>query len=143
MDLGYKLLELRRRSNYSQKQVAELLEVSQSTYCDWESNTSKPKINNIVKIAQLYNLDINELIDSNLNVNIVNSPNTISNSPNSKVETPEALIRLAEGLDRLTMLIEKLVENYKKYIFSFSKTERPALVWKYLLLEPATERLLL
>lgn len=114
MDLGYKLLEERRKFNYSQKQVAELLDVSQSTYCDWESNTSKPKTENLAKIAQLYNLDINELIDSNPSVNIVNSPNTISNSPNSKIETPEALMRLTESLEKLTILVEKLAENYRK-----------------------------
>lgn len=43
MSLGTILLKNRREKNYSQKQAADLLEVSQSTYCDWESDTSFPK----------------------------------------------------------------------------------------------------
>lgn len=108
MSLGTILLKNRREKNYSQKQAADLLEVSQSTYCDWESDTSFPKTENLVKISQLYNIEINELLPKG-DINVVNSPNasTINNSPNSKIETPEALLKVAEGLDKLITLVEK------------------------------------
>ncbi len=115
MSIGTTLLKHRKIKNYSQKQVADLLEVSQSTYCDWESDTATPKTDNILKIAKLYDLDINELLNSDKSINIVNSPNAtnINNSPNSKVETPEALLKIAENIERLIMVIEKIVEDKK------------------------------
>ena len=108
MDISHVLLKERGKRNYSQQQVAELLEVSQSTYCDWESGNSHPKVENLLKIAQLFELDLNELLNPS-GVNIVNSPNTISNSPHSKVETPEALMRIAENLEKLILVIEKMM----------------------------------
>ncbi|WP_438265564.1 helix-turn-helix transcriptional regulator [Chryseobacterium edaphi] len=36
--IGKKLLEYRYQDNFSQQKIAELLEISQSTYCDWESD---------------------------------------------------------------------------------------------------------
>lgn len=110
MSLGTTLLKHRKRKNYSQQQVADLLEISQSTYCDWESDTSYPKTENLLKIAQLYEIDLNELLNTDKSLNIVNSPNSINNSPNSKVETPEALLKVAEGLDKLITLVEKMLE---------------------------------
>lgn len=112
MSLGTILLKNRREKNYSQKQAADLLEVSQSTYCDWESDTSFPKTENLVKISQLYNIEINELLPKG-DINVVNSPNasTINNSPNSKIETPEALLKVAEGLDKLITLVEKMLQK--------------------------------
>jgi|UPI00068E31BF transcriptional regulator with XRE-family HTH domain len=110
MSLGTTLLKHRRKNNYSQKQVADLLEVSQSTYCDWESDTSFPKTENIVKISQLYEIEISELLPTG-NINVVNSPSSITNSPNSKVETPEALLKVAEGLDKLITLMEKMLQK--------------------------------
>ena len=90
--------------------MADLLDVSQSTYCDWESGSSIPKTENLVKVASLFEIEINEIMDllNPQKVNIVNSPNTISNSPNSKIETTEALVRIAENIEKLVFLIEKI-----------------------------------
>jgi transcriptional regulator with XRE-family HTH domain len=114
MNLGSTLLKHRRRNNYSQKEVANLLEVSQSTYCDWESNTSYPKTENLVKISQLYEIEITELLSEG-NINVVNSPNTMNiNSPNARVETPEALLKVADGLEKLIILVEKIFNEKKQ-----------------------------
>lgn len=115
MSLGTTLLKHRKRHHYSQQQVADLLEISQSTYCDWESDTTTPKTENILKIANLYDLDVNELLYPDKSVNIVNSPNAVglNNSPNAKIETPEALLKVAEGLDKLIAIMEKMLDEKK------------------------------
>jgi len=125
MSLGTILLKHRRKHNYSQKQAADLLEVSQSTYCDWESDTSFPKTENLVKISQLYEIELSELLPKG-DINVVNSPNSVNNSPssvespnsllninspNSKIETHEALLKVAEGLDKLITLVEKMLQK--------------------------------
>lgn len=113
MKIGNKLREYRYKGNYSQQEIAEFLDVSQSTYCNWESDTIFPKAENLIKIAKFYNIDINELLFSEIPISIVNSPNTINNSPNSKVETSEALIKISEGLEKLILVFEKLIDNKK------------------------------
>lgn len=115
MEIGKKLREYRYRNNYSQQKVAELLDISQSTYCDWESDRSFPKAENLSKVAKLYDVDINDLLESENPINIVNSPNaiTLSNSPNVKIEVAEALLKVSEGLDKLIMVIGKMIEDKK------------------------------
>ena len=48
MSFGTKLLKLRKEANLTQPEIAHKLEVSQSTYCDWESNTKKPSFDNLI-----------------------------------------------------------------------------------------------
>lgn len=113
MTLGKKLINYRRKNNYTQQQIADFLEVSQSTYCDWESDSTYPKVDNLIKISKFYDVDLNELVSTEDKVNIINSPNSIANSPNSTVETPEAILKVVESLDKLTILIEKMLNDKK------------------------------
>ncbi|GHU71121.1 hypothetical protein FACS189413_12440 [Bacteroidia bacterium] len=106
MSLDIILREQREKLNFTQQQASDLLED-----CDWERDTVVPRTDNLVKISQKFDIDINTLLNILPNVNIVNSPNTISNSPHSKVETPEALLRLTDSLEKLTLLIEKIVQK--------------------------------
>ena len=42
MTLGDKLAKLRKENNYTQEQLAEILEVSRQTISKWESDTTYP-----------------------------------------------------------------------------------------------------
>ena len=110
MSLSEILTNKRKEYKYSQKQVSDLLQVSQSTYCDWETGQVMPKIENLIKISKLYDMEIGELLEINANFNIINSPNSINlhKSPNSKIETSEAILKVADSLDKLAALIEKM-----------------------------------
>jgi transcriptional regulator with XRE-family HTH domain len=111
MTLGKKLLEL--RGNIKQSQVAYDLEIAQSTYSDWENDISTPKRENLVKLANYFNVDVNELLDEVYNVNITNKKNAIAlvNSPNSKINSTEAILKISESLEKLTFLVEKLIDK--------------------------------
>ncbi|SHE94754.1 helix-turn-helix domain-containing protein [Chryseobacterium takakiae] len=78
MSLGTKLRELRTGRNLSQTQVAMELDVSQTAYGKWESDQSKPGLDNLLKISEFYETDIYDLLenkDGNHNFN-----NTYDNS---------------------------------------------------------------
>ena len=111
MSLGKKLLEL--RGNKKQEQVAYDLEIAQSTYCDWENNISTPKRDNLLKLAQYYNIEVNELEDEIYNVKINNKKNAIAlvNSSNNTLNSTEAILKIAESLEKLTALVEKIIAD--------------------------------
>ncbi len=119
MSLGTKLIKYKHSKGYSQRQVADLLGVAQSTYSDWESDKSKPKPHNYLKIAELYDIDLKELMSDTPNITMGdnNSYNSITNvidSPNLKMESNAAILKLADGLDKLVLLVEKLIEKTGK-----------------------------
>lgn len=115
MTLGEKLYNLRTDKDLKQEQVAYELEIVQSTYSDWENDVSKPKKENLRKIADYFKVDIKELVEDIYNISIQNEENAIAlvNSPNSKINSTEAIIKIADNLEKLILLVEKLIEIKK------------------------------
>lgn len=67
MDLGNNLFQARKRAGLSQEQVAEKLGVSRQTISKWETDESVPDIYQSKKLAKIYSLTLDELIEFDLN----------------------------------------------------------------------------
>lgn len=59
--MKYSLKELRARKNESQAVVAEALGISNQTYCAWEKDISKVAIGKVVKLAEHFGVELNEI----------------------------------------------------------------------------------
>lgn len=87
MTFGTKLQKLRIEKNMSQKEISNILEVSQTIYGKWESGIFFPTYKNLKKIAAFYLVDIESLTDNKKNLNCSqksNIFNKISNVNSSK-----------------------------------------------------------
>lgn len=62
MDLAERLQDLRKKANYSQEQVAELLGISRQAVSKWESGQGKPELDNIIKLTEIYNVSADYII---------------------------------------------------------------------------------
>ena len=51
--------ELRLEKKYNQTHVANVLQVAQTTYSDYENGRVRIPINHIVELARFYNVDLN------------------------------------------------------------------------------------
>ena len=61
-NIGQNLITLRQLHKYSQEDVAEQIGVSRQAVAKWESGESVPDIVNCDALAQLYNVELNDLI---------------------------------------------------------------------------------
>ena len=61
-DLGIKLRELRIKKKWTQKRVANWLNVTESAICKYESNLSVPSIDVLRSYAALFNVSMDELL---------------------------------------------------------------------------------
>lgn len=68
MSLGSSLFQGRKQSGMSQEAVAEKLGVSRQTVSKWETNETLPDIRQAKRLAMLYGLTLDELIDFDLDV---------------------------------------------------------------------------
>lgn len=68
MSLGNSLYKARKKSGLSQENVAEKLGVSRQTVSKWETNETLPDIQQAKKMAQLYHLTLDELIDFDIEI---------------------------------------------------------------------------
>lgn len=61
MELGKKLSELRRKKGISQEKLAEMLDVSRQAVTKWESGKSNPDTENLILIAEIFDVSLDEL----------------------------------------------------------------------------------
>lgn len=57
-----RLLDYRKANGYSQEELAEKLGVSRQAISNWERNESNPDTDNLIALAKLYNISIDELL---------------------------------------------------------------------------------
>lgn len=68
MNLGNSLYTARKKSGLSQEDVANKLGVSRQTISKWETNETLPDICQSKRMAQLYHLSLDELIDFDMDI---------------------------------------------------------------------------
>ena len=68
MVLGNNLFHARKRRGFSQEDVAQSLGVSRQTVSKWETGETVPDIRQSKKMAALYNISLDELIDFDLDI---------------------------------------------------------------------------
>lgn len=64
MDFGNYLYQLRKDNNLTQRFVAYQLDVSDKAVSKWEMGKSKPDLDKLKLLSTLYNVPLNELLDS-------------------------------------------------------------------------------
>lgn len=60
---GKRLQELRKEHNLTQKQMAELLIVAESTYANWEQGRREPNLLYLLSISRTFRISLDELFD--------------------------------------------------------------------------------
>lgn len=66
MNLGNKIIKLRKKEKLSQEQLADKLGITRQTISNWELNITKPDITQVKKLSEVFNVSIDDLLDNNL-----------------------------------------------------------------------------
>ncbi|MBD8847946.1 helix-turn-helix transcriptional regulator [Bacillus megaterium] len=62
MELGEQLKSLREEKNMSREELAQRMNVSRQAIYKWETNKGYPDIENLIKLSDLYEITLDELI---------------------------------------------------------------------------------
>lgn len=62
VEIAQRLAELRREKGYSQEELAERLGLSRQAVSKWERAESSPDTGNLVALAKLYGVTLDELL---------------------------------------------------------------------------------
>ena len=80
--IGEKIAYYRMKAGMSQEKVAECLEVSRQAVTKWEGDVSKPSSDNLIKLAKLFDVDVEVLLGNKEdNTSTTADDVTISNAP--------------------------------------------------------------
>ena len=66
MDLGNKILKLRKEKGYSQEELAEKLDVTRQTISNWELGSTQPNPEQLKGLSKILNVSIDELLDNDI-----------------------------------------------------------------------------
>ena len=100
-------------------QVAQELDVSQTAYNKWESDQSKPGIDNLLKISQFYETDLYELLEDQVGDNIFHN-NSFENASICGIGGKHSSLNNY-------LISERLVEQYEARIKAL---EEQVAFWK-------------
>lgn len=67
MKLGKKIAMLRKKEKITQEKMADKLGISRQTISNWELDVTKPDIEQIIKIAKMFKISIDDLLDNKTN----------------------------------------------------------------------------
>lgn len=102
MTLGDKLTKLRKENNYTQEQLADILEVSRQAISKWENNTAYPETEKLITLGELYNCSMDYLLKDS----VEDYQGAVNESPNDKSKT------LTFTLDLNTLNFERKSKRY-------------------------------
>ena len=62
MNFGEKFKNIRKQCGLSQQEVADKLQIKQSSVSDWENDVSRPDYEKLIALAELYDVTLYELL---------------------------------------------------------------------------------
>jgi len=62
MDLGKKIINLRKKEKITQEKLADIIGVTRQTISNWELNVTKPDLKQIKELSKVFHISIDELI---------------------------------------------------------------------------------
>ncbi len=60
-----RLIEQRKLFKYTQRQVADFLQMAQPSYIRYENGSAQPTLENLVKLADLFDVSVDYLLGRN------------------------------------------------------------------------------
>lgn len=66
MELSEKIIYLRKKTGWSQEQLADQLDISRQSVSKWESGTSVPELDKIIKISDIFNVSTDYLLKEDI-----------------------------------------------------------------------------
>jgi transcriptional regulator with XRE-family HTH domain len=78
MDLGSRIKDERERLNLSQDELAQRMDISRQAISKWETGKSYPDIEKILKLSDIFNITLDELVrgDKNFQENLIKEGRT-------------------------------------------------------------------
>jgi len=66
MNIGNKILELRKKNNITQEELAEKVGVSRQTISKWELGETSPDLNQAKELSKIFNVSLDEMVDNDV-----------------------------------------------------------------------------
>lgn len=108
MTFGTKLQKLRIEKKMSQREISNILEVSQTIYGKWESDIFFPTYKNLKKIAVFYLVDVESLTDNKNTLDCPQESNFLNKTSNSN--SSKKIFKLLKRIEKSLLSLKRQIE---------------------------------
>ena len=105
MTTGEKLQKLRKENNYTQEELAEIMNVSRQSISKWESDIAFPETEKLIALSKLYHCSIDYLLNSENNEMVVSDKETKENVVSKKAYNKKRLPLIISTLGTYTLML--------------------------------------
>ena len=113
MDLGKKILELRKKENLSQEQLAEKMNVTRQTISKWELNETTPDIKQAKELSKLFKISLYELTENDM-------PTLVKQKDSNTEKLAGLVLKVSKRLG-VCFLVTLVIDIISFIIFMFIK----------------------
>ena len=110
MNLGNKILKIRKENKMSQEQFAEVLNVTRQTVSNWENGNNYPDIETLIKISDKFNVSLDILLKGD---------KEMIKDINKKTKNNKILKRVIIALSVVIVILIAGTIVYKEYSYRF------------------------
>lgn len=115
MEIGNKILELRKNSNLSQEELAEKVGVSRQTISKWELGETSPDIKQAKELSKIFNVSLDELVNND-------QKNIIIEKVSNTEKLAGLIIKILKFLG-IALIVLFVTEIIAFILFAFVKNE--------------------
>lgn len=118
MKFSEKLFNLRKQYGLSQDDLAIKLDISRQAVYKWENDQSKPELDKLKMLSNLFNVSIDNLLDDNADISVRNTSSKKSLSEVTALNTPS--VSMAEEVNTNYTDQEKKRIKIRKGLINYS-----------------------
>lgn len=104
MNFSEQIKKIRINRKITQQEMADKLNVSRQAISNWENDRNLPDIEMIIKIAQIFNLTLDELILGGMNMNNMTEKLIKDGSKNNRIKMNLTLVKIGLSLFFLSII---------------------------------------
>lgn len=98
MEIGNKILELRKQNDFSQEQLAEKMGVARQTISKWELGETAPDLSQSKMLSQIFNVSLDELTNNEIKSILI-----------EKADNSEKLIKRIINILKIILLVVVII----------------------------------
>ena len=123
MEFKEKLKFFRQEKGYTQKELADILNLSKNSVCEWEKGRCEPNIETLKALSKIFDTDLNDLIGNEENVSTVRDVSLLKNTSVHSKMNKLKLLRKERGLTLQEMADILNVSRGSYNYYELGKTE--------------------
>lgn len=104
MNFSEQIKKIRVNKGITQQEMANKLGISRQAVSNWENDRNLPDIEMIIKIAQVFNLTLDELILGGIDMNNMTEKLIKDGSENNRIKMNLTLVKIGIGLFSLSVI---------------------------------------